>query len=129
MSGKTPIHLPCDEGCCIVVVEEDICSCCVAVVVVVAVPTKDVDDWVFITADSLSSSFLTTTSITVTTIARVITTLKLPVRMAIVKVLWRLTVRDVTWMSDQSLHSAKWRAALEQVTFSHLCKCPDKLTT
>ncbi len=39
------------------------------------------------------------------------------------------TVRDVTWMSDQSLHSAKWRPALGQVTVSHLGKCPHKLTT
>ena len=34
-----------------------------------------------------------------------------------------LTVRDVTWMSDQAIHLAKWMAALEQVTIRHLVKC------
>ena len=36
------------------------------------------------------------------------------------------TVRDVTWMSDQSVHLAEWMAALEveQVTVRHLAKCP-----
>ena len=37
-----------------------------------------------------------------------------------------LSVRDVTWMSDQSVHLAKLMAALEQVTrMSKLCKIPD----
>ena len=39
------------------------------------------------------------------------------------------TVRDVTWMSEQSVHFAKWISALEQVTVGHLAKCPHKLTT
>ncbi len=39
------------------------------------------------------------------------------------------TVRDVTWMSDQFVHLAKWMAALEQVTVRHLVKCPHQLTT
>ncbi len=39
-------------------------------------------------------------------------------------VLSSYTVRDVTWMSNQSLHSAKWMAALDQVTVRHLVKCP-----
>ena len=39
------------------------------------------------------------------------------------------TVFDVTWMSDQSVHLAKWLPALEQVTARHLVKCPHKLTT
>ena len=40
-----------------------------------------------------------------------------------------LSVWDVTWMSDQSVHSAKWMAALEQMTVWHLAKCPHQLTT
>ncbi len=32
----------------------------------------------------------------------------------------QISVRDVTWMSDQSVHLS----ALEQVTVSHLAKCP-----
>ena len=28
-------------------------------------------------------------------------------------------VRDVTWMSDQSVHLAKWMPAFEQVTVTH----------
>ncbi len=32
-------------------------------------------------------------------------------------------VRDVTWMSDQSVHLAKWMPALEQVTVRHLVQC------
>ena len=32
-------------------------------------------------------------------------------------------VRDVTWMSDQSVHLAEWMAPLEQVTVRHLAKC------
>ncbi len=39
------------------------------------------------------------------------------------------TVRNVTWMSDQSLYSAKWMRALEQVTVRHLVKCSHQLTT
>ncbi len=35
-----------------------------------------------------------------------------------------LAVRDVTWMSDHSMHLAKWIPALEQVTVRHLLKCP-----
>ncbi len=37
------------------------------------------------------------------------------------------TVWDVTWMSDQSVHLAKWMAVLEQVTVRHLAKCPHQL--
>ena len=33
-----------------------------------------------------------------------------------------IAVWDVTWMSDQSMHLAKWMAALEQVTVRHLGK-------
>ena len=33
-------------------------------------------------------------------------------------------VQDVTWMSDHSVHLAKWMPALEQVTPRHLGKCP-----
>ena len=33
------------------------------------------------------------------------------------------SVRDVTWMSDQPVHLAKWMAALEQVTVRHLANC------
>ncbi len=32
-------------------------------------------------------------------------------------------------MSDQSVHLAKWMAALEQVTVKHLVECPHQLTT
>ena len=35
-----------------------------------------------------------------------------------------ISVMDVTWMSDQSVHLAEWVAALEQVTVRHLAKCP-----
>ena len=35
---------------------------------------------------------------------------------------------DVTWMSDQSVHLAKWMPALEQVAVRHLVKCPHQLT-
>ncbi len=38
-------------------------------------------------------------------------------------------VRDVTWMSALSMHLGKWVGALEQVTDSHLVKCPHQLTT
>ena len=33
------------------------------------------------------------------------------------------TVRDITWMSGQSVHLTKWMHALEQVTDGHLAKC------
>ncbi len=33
-----------------------------------------------------------------------------------------ISVRDVTLMSDQSVHFVKWISALEQVTVSHLAK-------
>ena len=33
-------------------------------------------------------------------------------------------VWDITWMSDQSMHLAKWIVALEQVTVMHLVKSP-----
>ena len=36
---------------------------------------------------------------------------------------------DITWMSDQSVHLARWTLALEQVTVFHLVKCPCQLTT
>ena len=39
------------------------------------------------------------------------------------------SVRDVTWMSDHSVHLAKWMPALEQVSPRHLGKCPHQLTT
>ncbi len=32
------------------------------------------------------------------------------------------SVRDVTWMSDLSIHLAKWMAALEQVTVMQTVK-------
>ncbi len=38
-------------------------------------------------------------------------------------------VRDITWLSDQSVHLAKWMHALEQVTDGHLVQCPLQLTT
>ena len=38
-------------------------------------------------------------------------------------------VWDITWMSHQSMHSAKWMSAPEQVTVSHLAKCPHQLIT
>ena len=38
-----------------------------------------------------------------------------------------IAVRDVTWMSDQFVHLAKWLPVLEQVTAWHLVKCPLKL--
>ena len=31
-----------------------------------------------------------------------------------------LSVRDITWISDQSIHLAKWIPGLEQVTIWHL---------
>ena len=37
------------------------------------------------------------------------------------------SVRNITWISDQSVHVAKWMPALEQVTMvtvRHLVKCP-----
>ncbi len=37
------------------------------------------------------------------------------------------TVRDVTWMSDHSVHLAKWMPALEQVTPMHLGTCPQSV--
>ncbi len=43
--------------------------------------------------------------------------------------IWNKSVWDVTWMSDQSVHLAKWLLALEQVTAWHLVKCPHQLTT
>ncbi len=39
------------------------------------------------------------------------------------------TVWDVTWLSGQSMHLAKWMHALEQVTAWHLVKWPHQLTT
>ncbi len=33
------------------------------------------------------------------------------------------TVRDVTWMSDQTMHLAEWMHELGQVTVRHLDKC------
>ncbi len=39
------------------------------------------------------------------------------------------SVRDVTWISANAMHWAKWTVALVQVTLSHLNKCPFKLTT
>ncbi len=39
------------------------------------------------------------------------------------------SVRDITWISDQSVHLAEWMAALDQVTVRHLAKCPHQLTT
>ncbi len=43
--------------------------------------------------------------------------------------LWGLPVRDVTWLSGQSVHLAKWMHALEQVIDWHLVKWPHQLTT
>ncbi len=37
-----------------------------------------------------------------------------------------LTVWDITWMSDQSVHFAKWMTKLEQVTVRHLTRFAGK---
>ncbi len=42
---------------------------------------------------------------------------------------YQLTVWDITWMSGQSMHLAKWMVALEQVIVMHLVKCIHQLTT
>ena len=34
------------------------------------------------------------------------------------------SVWGITWMSDKSMHMAKWMTALEQVTVMHLVKYP-----
>ncbi len=39
------------------------------------------------------------------------------------QILW-----DITWMSEQSVHLAKWMHASERVTVWHLVKCPPHLT-
>ncbi len=36
--------------------------------------------------------------------------------------LW-MAVREITWISDESVHLGKWMTALEQVTVGHLVKC------